>query len=103
MQNLYATKESQKLTSFEMFVELIQESTELGGAMTRSDLSNIEEELCDVMQWCINIAKEYNIDINRAITKHQGKLLSRGHEFILPHEEKIKHIIEGGQSYVRIR
>ena len=103
MQNLYATKESQNLSSFEMFVELIQESTELGGAMTRSDLANIEEELCDVMQWCINIAKEYNIDINRAITKHQGKLLSRGHEFIIPNEEKIKHIIEGGHSYVRIR
>lgn len=103
MQNLYATKESQKLSSFEMFIELVQESTELGGAMTRSDLSNIGEELCDVMQWCINIANEFNIDINKEITKHQGKLLSRGHEFILPHEEKIKHVIEGGQSYVRIR
>lgn len=103
MQNLYPTKESQKLTSFEMFVELIQESTELGGAMTRSDLSNIEEELCDVMQWCINIANDYNININKAITKHHSKLLSRGHEFILPHEEKIKHVIEGGQSYVRNR
>lgn len=96
MLNIYPTKESQKLTSFEMFVELVQESTELGGAMTRSDISNIGEELCDVIQWCINISKEYNIDLNKAILNHQAKLLSRGHEFILPHEDKIKNIIMGG-------
>lgn len=103
MINMYATKESTKLTTFEMFVELIQEGTELGGAITRSDRENISEELCDVIQWCYNIANEYNINMDKAIINHQSKLLNRGHEFVLPHKDKIKHIIEKGESYVRIR
>lgn len=103
MQNLYATKESQKLSSFEMFVELIQESTELGGAITRSDLSNIGEEVMDVIQWGVNILHTYNLDFNKELIKHQSKLLQRGHEFILPHEDKIKHVIEGNEKLVKFK
>lgn len=83
MNNIYATKESQKLNNFSKFVELVGEVQELGGAITRKDKNNIGEEIMDVMQWCINIAESYNLNINELILKHQGKLLERGYEFVL--------------------
>lgn len=103
MGKVYPTKESQELSTFEMFIELIEETTELGGAITRTDKVNIGEELMDIIQWCVNIAHYYNINLNKEVINHQGKLLKREHKFILPHEDKIKHIIEGGNKYVIIR
>ncbi len=103
MSNMYPTKESQLLSPFEMFVGLIEESTELGGAISKTDIPNVGEELMDVIQWCVNIAHYYNINLNKEVIKHQSKLLQRNHKFILPHEEKIQHIIEGGNKFVRFR
>lgn len=103
MNNLYPTKESQKLDNYEKWDELVQECLELSVAINKSDIRNIGEEVMDVIQWGVNILHSYNLDFNKELIKHQSKLLHRGHEFILPHEDKIKHVIEGNEKLVKFR
>lgn len=83
MLNLKPTYQSQELSNFEQFVEIVSEVQELGGAITRGDVKNIGEEIMDVMQWCINIASRYNLDIHKEEILHQAKLYERGYDFIV--------------------
>lgn len=81
--NLKPTFQSQELSNFEQYVELVSEVQELGGAITRGDIENIGEEVMDIMQWCINIACRHNLDLHKEMIMHQAKLYGRGHDFIV--------------------
>lgn len=78
--NLYPTVSSQNLSDFDTVQKLLEECIELGYAINSK--TNIDEEVFDVLQMCINIINKYNIDINKSNLKHQSKLLKRGHKFI---------------------
>lgn len=103
MNNLYPTKINEGVPVRDQFNLMIDEVIELNNAINKSDIQNIGEEVMDVIQWGINILHAYNLDFNKELIKHQSKLLQRGHEFILPHEDKIKHVIEGNEKLVKFR
>lgn len=103
MNKLYPTKTSQGIRPTKQLELMVDEIYELNCAIRKSDIQNIGEEVMDVIQWGVNILHAYNLDFNKELIKHQSKLLQRGHEFILPHEDKIKHIIERNEKLVKFR
>lgn len=79
--NLYPTELSQSLTELEMIEKLNEETIELMRAIIFN--TNIEEEVFDALQMCVNIIKKYDINIQSGTINHQRKLLSRNHKFII--------------------
>lgn len=79
--NLYPTELSQNITEMELIEKLNEETIELMRAIMFN--TNIEEEVFDVLQMCANIIKKYNINVQSGTIKHQRKLLSRNHKFII--------------------
>lgn len=78
--NLYPTLSSQNLSDYDIVQKLIEECVELSYAI--SSKTNVDEEVFDVLQMCVNIINKYKIDVNKSNLKHQAKLLKRGHNFI---------------------
>ncbi len=53
---------------------LIEEIGELAEAVRKGDMQSIEEEVADVIAWCVSVANIAGIDVERAIKKkYPGK------------------------------
>lgn len=82
MNKLRPTLSGVLLSKHEQMLKLYEEVNELAIGVLNNDKVNIEEEIMDVFQCCINIAEKNKLNLEFCVYKHNKKLKKRGHIFI---------------------
>lgn len=88
--SLYPTKEGVELDKLELVNKIMEECLELCSAILND--TNIEEEVFDVLQMCVNVLEKYNIDEDKQFNLHYAKLLKRGYKFKTISNENILNL-----------
>lgn len=89
------------ITKDEMLCKLYEEVKEVEFEMVVpvTTKEKLAEELLDVMQVCLGIAYTYEIDLEKYVTQHKVKLLSRGHKFKEAKKKRLNVFLDDTYEY----
>jgi NTP pyrophosphatase (non-canonical NTP hydrolase) len=59
------------------FIWLVEEIGELSEAMRKKNVSNIQEELADVLAWLLSLANVLNIDLSKSFSEKYDSVCPR--------------------------